>query len=344
MKINILTFLLLWGISLNSISQITKLKLDLDNPYIGEIQKYDSLENINCENAKKHIGQTIYLKENNYSKKDGVYFPLNLRTDSTFRKSDKNLYKSGSYKNTSIDACSYEQLKGKSFYVNRLLSNIENKNTFLYEGYCLELIETTSKDIVYLYFRNNESPFNHFMTLGYFEKLKQLYIGKDFYYLNNRWNGSKRSEDGGLYDLKNGNDRKDIPKNAKLKCIDVSIEDGGDNNILIIFDVLDYGKSFAWFDEVAFTGYGNSKFETFEEHRVRVANEQKLMKKYGEKIANIIINGEVRIGFTKQMCIESLGEPIKINKTSATYGVHEQWVYNSSYLYFENGILKTIQK
>lgn len=43
------------------------------------------------------------------------------------------------------------------------------------------------------------------------------------------------------------------------------------------------------------------------------------------------------------MCIESWGEPLDINTTTGSYGTHEQWVYGTSYLYFENGILTTIQ-
>ena len=46
---------------------------------------------------------------------------------------------------------------------------------------------------------------------------------------------------------------------------------------------------------------------------------------------------------TKQMCIDAKGNPQKINKTTTIYGTSEQWVYYGLYLYFENGILTTIQ-
>jgi hypothetical protein len=70
----------------------------------------------------------------------------------------------------------------------------------------------------------------------------------------------------------------------------------------------------------------------------------KLIKKYGKHYANIILEGSVQIGMTKQMCIESWGKPEDINTTIGSYGRHEQWVYgNGNYLYFENGILTTIQ-
>ena len=76
-----------------------------------------------------------------------------------------------------------------------------------------------------------------------------------------------------------------------------------------------------------------------------------LVKKYGATNAKLIENGEVKIGFTKQMCIESWGEPDDINTTTTAYGIHEQWVYYDDYywsfdmrcLYFDNGVLVTIQ-
>ena len=53
----------------------------------------------------------------------------------------------------------------------------------------------------------------------------------------------------------------------------------------------------------------------------------------------------VSIGMTQQEVLQSSwGKPKDINKTTTEYGTHEQWVYaNYNYLYFEDGILVTIQ-
>lgn len=53
----------------------------------------------------------------------------------------------------------------------------------------------------------------------------------------------------------------------------------------------------------------------------------------------------VRIGMTKQQVLDSSwGKPQRVNTTKSAYGVHEQWVYGGhNYLYFEDGILTTIQ-
>lgn len=54
----------------------------------------------------------------------------------------------------------------------------------------------------------------------------------------------------------------------------------------------------------------------------------------------------IKLGMTqKQVSSQSnWGKPNDVNRTTASYGVHEQWVYEGKgYLYFENGKLVTIQ-
>lgn len=72
---------------------------------------------------------------------------------------------------------------------------------------------------------------------------------------------------------------------------------------------------------------------------------KELYKKYGKATADLILKGQVCIGMTKAMVLESWGHPSGgINKTTGAWGIHEQWVYGmGQYLYFENGKLTTIQ-
>jgi len=325
-------------ISANMFSQITKLKVEPDKSNVEATIIYDSLSNINSKNAFQHIGQTIYLKENKLAKERGGYLSL-LYCNPIFESYNNKLYKSIRPKDGSrYDVNDYEALKGKSFYVNRIIFNNNTEYSSDKKKFLLELIETESKDKVYLLTEEYINRFDDFITLGYFEKLKKLYIGKEYYYLNNRLPGS---EEGGLNDIVNGLDRKDIPKGTKLKCVDVSLEDGQYNEIIVIFENPQFGKFFIYLYKLL---TGHMKLETLEEHNARIAYNNKLIKKYGQQNSKLIIEGKVRIGFTKQMCIESWGEPEEINKTSGSYGVHEQWVYgNGNYLYFENGVLRTIQ-
>ena len=57
-----------------------------------------------------------------------------------------------------------------------------------------------------------------------------------------------------------------------------------------------------------------------------------------------IQNGRAIVGMTREECELSWGKPNDINKTITGNDITEQWVYGlSSYLYFKNGILTTIQ-
>lgn len=81
-----------------------------------------------------------------------------------------------------------------------------------------------------------------------------------------------------------------------------------------------------------------------EEEKEQLQYHQMLVKKYGKTNAKLIEDGEVRIGFTKEMCIEAWGEPEYKNTMTNADGKYEQWVYGwFSYLYFKNNKLITIQ-
>jgi hypothetical protein len=63
------------------------------------------------------------------------------------------------------------------------------------------------------------------------------------------------------------------------------------------------------------------------------------------KIANLKKSQGVAIGMTQEEVLaSSWGKPIKVNKTTTARRLSEQWVYGSgSYLYFESGLLVSIQ-
>ena len=80
---------------------------------------------------------------------------------------------------------------------------------------------------------------------------------------------------------------------------------------------------------------------------------------FSENICDLILNNETScyrlikfldvepyIGMSEEEASMSRwGEPADINKTTTSYGISEQWCYdNYKYLYFENGILTSIQE
>ncbi|MCQ5364148.1 DUF2845 domain-containing protein [Anoxybacillus salavatliensis] len=55
--------------------------------------------------------------------------------------------------------------------------------------------------------------------------------------------------------------------------------------------------------------------------------------------------GKISIGMTEEEVLERWGKPLDINKTITQNGISEQWVYpNNQYLYFEDGVLTSIQQ
>lgn len=59
---------------------------------------------------------------------------------------------------------------------------------------------------------------------------------------------------------------------------------------------------------------------------------------------NLIRQGKIRMGMSKDACNLSWGEPDDINTSKGSWGAHEQWVYpNNRYVYFDNGKLSAIQ-
>ena len=59
-----------------------------------------------------------------------------------------------------------------------------------------------------------------------------------------------------------------------------------------------------------------------------------------------IVSVTPEIGMTREQAVKTTwGEPEKKNTTTTKYGTHEQWVYaGNRYLYFDNGILTSIQQ
>jgi hypothetical protein len=69
-----------------------------------------------------------------------------------------------------------------------------------------------------------------------------------------------------------------------------------------------------------------------------------LIKTFGATNAQRIMDRKIWLGMTDKMARASLGTPEKINRDVGAWGVHEQWVYGDTYLYFENGILTSWQE
>jgi hypothetical protein len=67
-------------------------------------------------------------------------------------------------------------------------------------------------------------------------------------------------------------------------------------------------------------------------------------KDWDRGLCAMIANKEIRIGMPADQVRAAWGKPEKINSTVFPHSVHEQWVYGSSYVYFEDGVMTALQQ
>ena len=78
-------------------------------------------------------------------------------------------------------------------------------------------------------------------------------------------------------------------------------------------------------------------------HFITVSYYNDCIRKYGAKFGNDVAKGRIELGMNKKMVIDAWGAPKDINISNGSFGTHEQWIYNDRYLYFQNGILTSMQ-
>jgi hypothetical protein len=63
-----------------------------------------------------------------------------------------------------------------------------------------------------------------------------------------------------------------------------------------------------------------------------------------QKFKDAVIAGTIVLGMPADATKAAWGEPSQINRTVNNFGVHEQWIYRNTYVYFEDGILSSWQE
>lgn len=240
-------------------------------------------------------------------------------------------------------------------------------------------------------FEDNYQLNYYFVMVAYYEKIKELYEGKDFIYVREDDNGFYGSTPfNGLRSRETFTRNSEIKKGTLWHCDGIGVDpsdlngfayaNGKYNRVVLYLSNEEYGSyyCYAYSNDMNDGKAGNyilGKFQTpeayakakrqkaaaaqakkkkQEEERAKInaerakqdrENHERLVRLYGQQKADMIERGEVAIGFTKAMCKEAWGSPSSVNTTENKYGKHEQWVYGGGrYLYFENGVLTTIQK
>lgn len=302
-------------------------------------ETYDSLEDITFENYKKLQGQTLYLKPNKWDKISG-YYPIDFYDH--ISSNSESIYKRRNNVSTFTD---YNAVSGKYYYINGFKNIYKKDFGGVREAIFLELVETNSHDVIYVEIKDDNIN-KYFSVEGYITKLKEKHVGREFEtIIDNRGTDLVK----GLCSFKDGETDYNIKHGEIFTCTDVSF---WDSTPIFVYNNI-RGN---FFIDIKYDKYYMKDLKKVElekklaeEHKKEIDKQiekenNAIIAKYGRINGNLIIQGKVKIGFTKAMCIESWGQPESINKTTGKYGTHEQWVYdNGNYLYFENGKLTTIQ-
>jgi hypothetical protein len=278
---------------------------------------YDSTQNFLGKDVYKYQGQELYLKGKAESLRQYGY--ENFSLDYT---KDKLSDKSNVYKCCDSYNSKYDELVGKYFKVLEIIKHPKaEESEYLYgKKFYFKLQEKETNDIVYYEY---DSEFEHsfpFIVVGFFEKQKRLFVGKEFVFSNSEFEGATDIQTGKTVTIKIG---------QKWKCTDLTIEEKY-YNLSLIFENSLGEKTANSYDRVLNVAYTAKEADNYK-------------KKFGQENFDKILQGKVKIGMTKEMCKLSWGEPKDINETITSGKKSEQWVYSDNYLYFDNGILTVIQ-
>lgn len=303
---HILTVGFLW-LSCLGFSQISTIKVA---PQFEETNyaPYDSTRNFLGKDVGQYVGQVLYL--NGISEGLRKYEYKGFRADTLSGK----WYKPNKMESGNNSESNYFELTGKYF---KVLSVFKTATS---EIYWLELEEQASKDRLYFIYDSKYEWEFPFIVVGFFEKHKAELVGDRFIF-SNRLLGDE-------YDIHTGKKVTGIPY-QEWTCKDFTIEEKYYTLGLLVENAL--GESIhVTLESVKNKDICNRRGFTVQEFR-------QFSKRFGDTNWKSIVEGIIRVGFTEEMAKMAWGEPKSINHSS--YG--DQWVYDSQYLYFEGGILRS---
>jgi len=283
-------------------------------------QQYDSLKNFLGDDVYLYKGQDLYLKGMPVSSRAYGYRGFFNHIGDGFQRA--NIYKNEGSLNSD-----YDKLAGKYFRVLDIYRHPEAEQYQSLYGNTFYLLiqEKESKDSAYFKYQSDDGFSFPFIVVGFYEKQKQLRIGVKYVFCDEWIKNSTDVKTGKPLNLKTG---------GIWKCVDLIVEEKQYILSLIFENASGEQISLPYSDlfEVDATGRAYTTKQA-----------DKYKTKFGHDNWERILKGKVKIGMTKEMCRLAWGEPNDINKTISSTQILEQWVYDANYLYFQNGILTTIQ-
>ncbi len=326
-------FLFILTINMFAFGQITNTK-DSSLVLPNARMEYDSLDNFLGKNFNKYIGQELYLSGKPEILRSFGYagFSLDYKKH---RYSYSNTYKplmtkDGKYVKATLGGgfSYYDSLAGKYFEVISFESHPDTCiDEIIFGKKCFfKLKEKKSGDIVYFEYDSEFEYLFPFIVTGYFNKLKVTEPGKEYIVRGKNWNPT-----GPMIDIQTGNPVSNFVAGAKWMCVDVAI----DKKYYKLSLILENYKK----EQIAIS-ISNAKKNTW----IFDLEQSNLYKqKYGESDWLLILEGNLKVGMSKEMCELSWGKPQCIYETITAGKKIEEWVYKKNYLFFDSDVLTAIQ-
>lgn len=261
---------------------------------------------------------------------------------SYYRQKEEGLPKS---MNCTGDLTPYNEIEGKTFKIINIIYKDDVINPLTTFVLLSQKGDTIYWDTDYPKYGNYTDFIYPVITTGYIDKMKQLYLNKYLYILKPSpakkykctelvYSGKENQYMVPSFVLKGDDEDLILPLSLAPSLFSYEIEpyDLTERRDEHTFDKLQLAEATVY----------EAKLE--KEKLAKEEVQKQLIKKYGRTYGTLISEGKVKIGMTKEMCIDAWGKPKSVNKSSGAWGVHEQWVYGlKTYLYFEGNKLTSIQ-
>lgn len=229
-------------------------------------------------------------------------------------------YKNGAYDSKSVYKCcdsfnsKYDEIAERSFKVVDVIDTIK-KGAYKNEVY-LELKETNNGEVVYFHYNPKYEHSFPFLTVEFYKKLREKYIGMTIYPVHHTNTG---------HDIETG-EAISVSPGKPVNIADIAVDQKthklsfvaelGQKRYMIPYDI-------AVFDDAGKRFYTEKEFKEYR-------------SKFGENNWLSILQRSPKKGMTKEMIRLIEGRPSRISNSTISGGL-DQWVYSDSYYYFKDG-------
>ena len=307
---------LFFSIFFNSFAQITFTPVAPKQD--SRIEEYDSLKNFLGDDFMAYVGQELYLLPRKAYLREYGYRGFVI-----------DPYKGEHLKSNTFRCCDdynskYESMEGLYFDV---LSVIQDPNKpYDNSSVFLKLRVKNTSEVVYYKYNVEFALEFPFLVMGYLEKQKEIFISNSVVikpFERELYNDDQIK----LHDIETGSEIL-ITIGDHLKCKDVTIDGTSFNPSLLI--ELEDGSLIL---RALYT-------RQLDPQRIFTKEEADgYILKFGKPDWHLILKGDAKKGFTKEMVLLSLGSPEKIIES----GSKEEWIYEESHLFLENGVLSIVK-